>query len=114
VNLGLLDLVKAGVDEEIARKLAIALIAGPACAETELPSWPLSTDQVGSDEYYLAALAKRLDLDEDGYEALVEETLDLLVTPRFKRLQVAVAAWLAAVPRMDRAHVAQAMSLAWL
>ena len=112
-NFGLEALVE-DIDKTKARKAAIAVLAGPGMADHPLPSWPLSPKGRGGDEHLLSAFCDYLKLDEKGYEALTDEMWDLTFTRKFTRLFTAITTWLERVPRMDRAMIAEAQTIAWL
>lgn len=104
------DLVE---DREAARKAAILLLAGPGMADEPLPSWPLRPRMRGDDVHMLAIFCDRLGLDEAGYHGLCGEMWSLTTTKKFERLFLALTTWLERVPRMDRAMIAQAQTIAW-
>jgi hypothetical protein len=109
-----LDELVEDIDKDKARRIAIVLLCGDAMTERPVPSWPLSRSRVGNDEYFLAAFCDYLGLDEEGYEGLVDQMYDLTETRKFKRLFVAITAWLERAPRVDHYGVLRAMELAWL
>jgi hypothetical protein len=112
MNFGLQALVE-GIDKTKARKTAIILLAGPGMADQPLPSWPLSRKNRGDDEHLLAALCEYLGINEASYAGLCGEMWSLTTTRKFELLFTAITTWLKRAPRLDRAMIAQAQTIAW-
>jgi HK97 family phage prohead protease len=90
-------------DDEHARKLAIALIAGPL-EDSRVgwpPAWPLTLAPEDGDPADLVAIVKQLDLDRAGYAALVQDALELTASREFDRLHVAISHALERHGRLD-------------
>ena len=100
-------------DPDRMRALAIAVLCGPLCEGKAAPTWPLSLAPMSSDERQVGDLVRRLDLDQRGYAALVQDAHELVCSREFDRLHVVVAELLErhgslAGPTLERVkHIAE-------
>ena len=98
------------IDKTTARKMAVMLLCGPAMAEQDLPTWPLS-DNKTNDEKLLKVFVEYLGLDARGYAQLVAAMWQLTCTKRFDRLFRVLQTWLECTPTLDPYILTQAMAM---
>jgi hypothetical protein len=86
-----------------ARDLAVSLVGYWAEGE---PGWPPTYAEAREEKLEaIATLIRVLRLKRSQYEALVDETREMLEHPEFKRLQGAIARALVRVPRLEAEDV---------
>ena len=81
------DLSEDGVSDQTAEDFLCMVLAGPLteAPDRPAPEWPIDPDSTG-DEHLVATLADFLQLDEAGYERVLERTRRLVSDPDFSRL----------------------------
>jgi HK97 family phage prohead protease len=75
------------------RSAAIVVLAGPICDGRVdwSPKWPLTLGPMTPDDAQVGELVKRLDLDREGYNQLVQDAYALTISRPFDRLHTAIS-----------------------
>jgi hypothetical protein len=74
------------MSKAMAPESIVTTLCGPLAEGVAIPEWPLDRKAGKSDERKLATLATYLELDEDGWDALVSQARDLAADPAFGHL----------------------------
>ena len=98
------DLSDDGVSDQTAEDFLCMVLAGPSteALDRPVPEWPLDSDSSDGDEHLVATLADFMQLDEAGYERVLERTRRLVSNPDFLRLTHLIARALELKDVLDR------------
>jgi HK97 family phage prohead protease len=103
---GQVNLNLRGVNADVARRVAVAVLAGYIGDDHWPPAWPPSEKGLSSDERCLALLARYLKLDAAGWNELVSDAYNLSSLPEFGRLENVVASLLEQKKVLDERDLA--------
>jgi hypothetical protein len=74
------------MSKAMAPESIVTTLCGPLAEGVPIPQWPLESSAGTGDERKLATLATYLELDEEGWDSLVNRARDLTPSRAFRRL----------------------------